>query len=116
MGMRETGGKAGKHKMLVRAVVHGEVMEFQSVQRPDQPTGDWGLTIAGLLMLTGLLIFNHSATFIGVNRPPENEDVHHNKCQLELLYILADRLPRPGMGSPLDLTAHFCRIPRGPPG
>lgn len=65
-------------------------------------------------MLTGLVTFTHTATFVRVNRPLENEDVHHIKCQLELLYIPADRLPRPGMGPPLDLTAHFCRIPRGP--
>lgn len=68
----------------------------------------------GWLMLTGLVIFNHTATFVRVNRPLENEDVHPIKCQLELLHIPADWPPRPGMVSPLDLTAHFCRIPHGP--
>lgn len=67
-------------------------------------------------MLTGLLIFTHTAIFLRVNRLLENEDVHRIKGQFELLHIPADRLPSPGMGSPLDLTAHFCRILHGPLG
>lgn len=82
----------------------------------DHPAGDWCPVIAEAIVLTALLTFKHIATFPRVNRPLEIDDALSIKCQLELLYIPADGLPRPGVGSPVDLTAHFCRIPCGPCG
>lgn len=37
----------------------------------------------------------------------ESEGVCSTKCQLQLRYILAHRLPRPGVGSSLDFIAHI---------